>query len=203
MTSKLFAQLYDRMIQNMEKTHFSMARKDLATKIRGTLLEIGTGTGANMAYLEQEGAKVFLEYNPWMLRQALKKSIRKLGDPVLGSSSALPFREGSFDTVLITLVLCSVDDLPMTVQEISRVLKPNGRVLILEHVKSDQFWMAIFQRTMTPIWKHLAGGCHLDRDIDEALRKEFKKAEQKSFQLKKTPFIYGTYEKIKHQSPQK
>jgi ubiquinone/menaquinone biosynthesis C-methylase UbiE len=196
MASKFFAQFYDRMVQGMEKTHFSAVRKILLPNIDGNLLEIGTGTGANIPYLPQGGKKIFLEYNPWMLRQALKKSLREQGEPLLGSSSALPFRDKSFDTVLVTLVLCSVGDLPMTVSEIARVLKPDGRVLILEHVKSEKMWMAALQRTITPIWKHLADGCHLDRDIGGTLQKEFKKVEQRSFTLQHTPFIYGIYEKI-------
>lgn len=195
MPSKLFALFYDRMIQGMEKTHFSAVRKRLLPKIEGDLLEIGTGTGANIPYLDQKGKKVFLEYNPWMVRQALKKSLKQLGEPVIGSGSELPFREHSFDTILITLVLCSVGDLPMTIREMERVLKPEGKILILEHVKSEKKWMAAFQRAVTPVWKHLADGCHLDRDIDGELLKIFRKKEQDRFQLQNTPFIYGVYQK--------
>lgn len=197
MPSKLFALFYDRMIQGMEKTHFSTVRKNLVPKIEGNLLEIGSGTGANIPYLEERGKKVFLEYNPWMLKEALRKSLKKFGEPVLGSASALPFRDHSFDTVLITLVLCSVGDLPMTIREVFRVLTPGGKLLILEHVLSDHTLMATFQRKVTPIWKHLADGCHLDRETDSEIQKAFRKMEQNRFQLHHTPFIYGVYEKTK------
>jgi len=199
MASKIFAHFYDRMIQGMEKAHFSAVRKSLIPNIEGDLLEIGAGTGANIPYLDQRGKKVFLEYSPWMLRKALKKSLKQVGEPVLGSSSALPFRDHSFDTVLVTLVLCSVGDLQMTVKEISRVLNPEGKLLMLEHVKSEKMWMAAFQEAITPIWKHLADGCHLDRDTDGELQKAFRKKEHNTFQIQNTPFIYGTYEKINAQ----
>lgn len=196
MASKLFAQFYDRMIRGMERTYFSPVRKSLMANIEGNLLEIGSGTGANIPYLPPKGQKIFLEYNPWMLRESLKKSLKQLGDPLIGSGSELPFRQEAFETVLITLVLCSVGNLPKTIKEIDRVLKPGGKVLVLEHVVSEKGWMAAIQRAITPVWRHLADGCHLDRDIDGELMKAFHLKEKQRFQIQGTPFIYGVYEKI-------
>ena len=195
MASKLFAQFYDRMIHRMERAYFSPVRKSLMPNIEGDLLEIGSGTGANIDYLPPKGRKVFLEYNPWMVRESLKKSLKELGDPVIGSGSELPFRKGSFDTVLITLVLCSVGNLTKTVEEIDRVLKPGGKVLVLEHVVSEKRWMATIQKAITPIWRHLADGCHLDRDIVGELQTLLTLREQHRFLIQNTPFIYGVYEK--------
>jgi hypothetical protein len=90
-----------------------------------------------------------------------------------------------------------VGNLPKTVEEIDRVLKPGGKVLVLEHVVSEKGWMATIQRAITPIWRHLADGCHLDRDIDRELQIFFGLREQHRFLIQNTPFIYGVYEKIR------
>ncbi len=204
MPSRLFATVYDRLLQGMEQSHFARARQYLLPNVQGDILEIGAGTGANLPYYPptvpsgegpQAGKRVFLEYNPWMLKKALEKSMKRFGDPVLGSAGELPFRDRSFDTVLITLVLCSVQNLEASAREVERVLKPGGRLLILEHVSSDSPWMFGLQKTLTPLWKHLADGCHLDRNIEQSLRQYLVPVEQKRFSLHKTPFILGIWEK--------
>ena len=83
---------------------------------------------------------------------------------VRGVAEQLPFATASFDVVLATLVMCSVVDSPLVLSEVRRVLRPGGRVLMLEHVRSQSPWLAQIQRLVTPCTVRLAGGCHQDRD---------------------------------------
>jgi ubiquinone/menaquinone biosynthesis C-methylase UbiE len=85
---------------------------------------------------------------------------------VLASAEALPFRDGSFDTVLSGLVFCSVPDARRGLDEIRRVLRPDGRLRMLEHVRSTRPWKARFQDRIAPIWLRVSGGCHPNRETE-------------------------------------
>lgn len=89
---------------------------------------------------------------------------------VEAGADALPFNDATFETVVSTLVLCTVPDLPGALREIDRVLAPGGRLLFLEHVRSDDAGLAKWQDRLTPAWKFFARGCHPNRDTASELR---------------------------------
>lgn len=133
----------------------------------GRVLEIGFGTGLNLAYYPEVAEVVAVEPDPHMRRRAAAR-IRSVapGFPVElvpASAEQLPFDDGAFDTVVVCLVLCTVDEPRRALQEAHRVLAPDGQLLMLEHMRSERPAVTWMQHALTPVWRNIAGGCHLDR----------------------------------------
>mmetsp|Transcript_1664 Transcript_1664/g.3406 ORF Transcript_1664/g.3406 Transcript_1664/m.3406 type:complete len:312 (-) Transcript_1664:75-1010(-) len=141
----------------------------------GDVLEIGIGAGPNLKHYNAKNHRVTgLDPNSYMLESAAKKG-RAVGLESLklveGKSEALPFPDNSFDAVVATLVLCTVDDTEAAVAEIARVLKPGGRYLWIEHVLSETDPLLAMQQSMfNPLQLALAGGCNLNRRSGEVIR---------------------------------
>jgi ubiquinone/menaquinone biosynthesis C-methylase UbiE len=150
-----------------ENLGFRQLRRGALRDVRGRALELGIGTGRNLPlYSPQVASVVGIDPDEVMLDQAQERA-RKVPFPVdllLTSAEELPFAEDSFDAVVATLVFCTIPDPMRALQEVRRVLKPNGGFYLFEHVRMKQKPIAWMQEKATPLWKHLAGGCHLDRD---------------------------------------
>ena len=144
----LFAATYDRMSRKSEEAGVRAMREGLLVDAGTRVLEIGGGTGANLA-LYDAGVEslVVTEPEPAMLRRLRDKAREQapLAEIVQAPAEDLPFEDASFDTVVSTLVLCGVDDQVRALGEIRRVIKPGGRLLFLEHVRSDDPALARFQ----------------------------------------------------------
>lgn len=167
--NRLSAALYDRFaMQPSQEAGLADARRDLLADARGDVLEIGAGTGLNLEAYPATGITrlVLAEPHPAMRRRLQPR----LGDaPVVpevvdATAERLPFDDATFDTVTGTLVLCEVEDPAAATREIARVLKPGGRFLFLEHVRSDDPGLARRQDRWAPAWKAFAGGCVCNRD---------------------------------------
>jgi ubiquinone/menaquinone biosynthesis C-methylase UbiE len=140
----------------------------LFSKVAGTVVEIGPGTGANLRYLT--GGKVRwtgVEPNPFM-EGYLRKEAARLGIPIevrVGTAEHLPMPDASADAVISTLVLCSTADQEQAVKEILRVLKPGGRLIFVEHVAAPAGTrLRTLQDVVTPVWKQLGDGCRPNRE---------------------------------------
>ena len=193
---RLFAAVYDPLLARTEKETLSLLRSRLLSGIRGRVLDIGAGTGSNLPFLDLPDTRtVFLDRSPFMLKKGLGKGLSRTGYPVLGSATALPFPDESFDSIVVTLVLCSVDDLSASLGEIRRTLKSEGTLFLMEHVLSDSPPLAAVQRLATPLWKHLAAGCHLDRTTDRSVKALFLEEESWRETLGGLPFHLGRYKK--------
>lgn len=158
--------VYDVAMKPLEKTRFEKIRAGLVRKAQGRVLEIGFGTGANFRYYRNVEQVDAIEPNPAMGKQAVKR-IKKIRIPIRlyqAKAEQLPFADNSFDSVVATLVFCTIPEPVRALQEIQRVSKPGGKLLLFEHVKMDQKMMGKTQEALTPIWKKLCDGCHLDRD---------------------------------------
>jgi ubiquinone/menaquinone biosynthesis C-methylase UbiE len=145
---KFFAATYDRLSRKNEELGVRALRQSLLGDARGSVLEIGGGTGANLPFYEGEvESLVVTEPEPAMLRRLQRKAREQapLAKILRAPAEDLPFEDSSFDTVVSTLVLCGVDDQQRALREIRRVLKPGGRLLFLEHVRSDDPKFARFQ----------------------------------------------------------
>ena len=171
---KMFAFFYDKLMGPLEKKWIARVRKKIVSGLEGKVLEIGAGTGANFPYYSKEKVErvVSLEPNPYMLDQA-KRRAKEFELPVefhQGIAETLPFNDGEFDTVVATLVLCSVSDPHKVFQEMRRVCKQGGRIVLFEHVRTELKSLAALQDVLTPAWKRLCDGCHLNRDTGRYMK---------------------------------
>ena len=157
--------LYDFCGGRMEK-HFVAHRRKALGHVRGRLLEIGGGTGFNLPHYPRDIEElVITEPAPGMLERARRRAA-ETDLPVTmlqASAEQLPFEDESFDTVVSTLVLCSVEDVDRALAEIHRVLRPGGQLLFVEHVRSDDPRTAKWQDRLERPWMVFADGCHPNR----------------------------------------
>jgi ubiquinone/menaquinone biosynthesis C-methylase UbiE len=137
--ARIFAATYDRQIKRAEKAGLAAIRQALISEASGQVLEIGGGTGANLAYYGPAVIALTITEPEVSMLKRLERRVRAeaAGTTVLRAPAEdLPFDDGTFDAVVSTLVLCGVDDQPRAIREIRRVLRPEGRLLFLEHVRS-------------------------------------------------------------------
>jgi len=169
---RLLAASYDHLLARTERQFLGRWRRELLATARGDLLEIGAGTGLNLPHYDLSTTRpVLSEPDPYM-RQQLQRKISRAGAPVrvtAWQAEAIAMPDESFDTIVSTLVLCSVTDLHASLREISRLLRPGGQLLFLEHIASDQPATRRWQRRIEPAWKFCAGNCHLTRDTRTAM----------------------------------
>jgi len=173
----VYAAVYDRMLSRAETHGLAVRRRRLLAMAGGRVLEIGAGTGLNLPHYYGIEHLTLLEPDAAMRRRLLERlGSSALGPEVLHAEvhdagiDEAPFPDGSFDTVVSTLVLCTVPDLDSAVDRIRRLLVPNGRLLFLEHVVAGG-WLGRAQRVAAPLWARVVPGCHLDRDVTGALRR--------------------------------
>jgi SAM-dependent methyltransferase len=166
----IFAALYDPLGTSAERRWMGGRRRRLLTGARGAVLEIGGGTGANLAHYRDVDRVTIAEPDPFM-RSRIGPKLEDARVPVEVSAAgaeALPFPDGSFDTVVSTLVLCTVPDQGAALDEVRRILRPGGRLLFIEHVRAAGS-MARWQDRLEPLWRRLFGGCHPNRDTVAAI----------------------------------
>jgi ubiquinone/menaquinone biosynthesis C-methylase UbiE len=145
----------------------------LFSELSGTVLEIGSGAGANLHYLPTTGIKwIGVDPNPFMQPHLVEGAHRldfkiELRD---GTAEKLPAADESVDFVISTLVLCSVMDQKRALEEVARVLKPGGKLLFIEHVAARRgSWLHRIQHLVKPLWRRMGDGCHPDRETRMAL----------------------------------
>lgn len=167
----VFARFYGLLERAMAKTERPY-REETAGGARGRVLEVGAGTGANLEHYPEGPRPVLLEYNPHMLKALRRRAEVSPRAPMLvrASAQALPFRSGTFDTVVASLVLCSVPDPAGAASEIGRVLADDGELRFYEHVRASEPGLARKQDRWERVWGRFSGGCHPNRDALETLR---------------------------------
>lgn len=147
-------------------------REKVVPAATGRVLEIGVGTGMNFGYYSAIDSLDGIEPDPHMLKRARART-EGLPFPVelaqVGAEQ-LPYPAASFDTVVLTWVLCTIPDPGAAIGETHRVLKPGGRMLWVEHTRSRYTVAGTLQDALTPLWKIIGGGCHLNRDSVDLIR---------------------------------
>jgi ubiquinone/menaquinone biosynthesis C-methylase UbiE len=168
----VFAAAYDAAARPLERAILGERRARLLTGLDGQVLDVGAGTGANLPYLEKASRVVVAEPDPAMRRRLAARLIRATVPAELASDAAerLRYADGSFDAVVFTLVLCSVASPDRALAEARRVLRPSGRLIVLEHVRGSG-GLARWQDRLTPVWSRLNAGCHLARDTFAAIER--------------------------------
>lgn len=166
----LSARLYDAVLSVAERAALGRWREELLAQARGVVLEIGAGTGANLPFYPSAVERLLLLEPDPAMRARLVQRTPAAGTVLSGSARQLPLATDSVDTVVSTLVLCSVGDPAPAVAELRRVLRPGGQLLVLEHVAAtDGSRTRVAQHLLTPAWSRIAGGCSLARDTRRAL----------------------------------
>jgi len=164
--SRRFAEWYDFFMRPLEKRKFKRIREGLLSKADGYVLEIGSGTGINFPLYKSVEKVVATEPSTYMINKSiekLKQSSVKI-ELVKADAENLPFADNSFDTVVATLVLCTIPNPNQAIKEMLRVCKPEGKLLFFEHVKMENQFLAALQEWLTPAWNRICDGCCLNRD---------------------------------------
>jgi ubiquinone/menaquinone biosynthesis C-methylase UbiE len=188
---RVFAAGYDKFMAGTEKAGLADHRRKLLARTRGRVLEVGGGTGANLPFYGNEVEEVVITEPEEPMARRLE---RKLGDSsvparvVRAPAEQLPFEDTSFDFVVSTLVLCTVKDPARALAEIHRVLKPEGQLLFVEHVRSDSAKLARWQDRFNVISKRIGHGCNCNRPTRENIEGAgFSIADIEHDQLPKAP----------------
>jgi SAM-dependent methyltransferase len=186
---RAFAAFYDRGLRATEENGLGDMRTELLAGANGRVVEIGAGTGVNLdlygpgiedlTLIEPDphmGARLREKLAAREERHAASAPLEELppgGEPpvrlVAAPAEAMPFDEDSFDTAVATLVLCTVPDPAAAITELARVLKPGGRLLFIEHVRSDDADRARWQDRLEKPWRFMADGCYCNRDTEATL----------------------------------
>jgi len=172
-----YAAIYDPLISKSGEKKLAPIRRFVAGGASGRVLELGCGTGANLAFYDWQKveALVATDPDPFMLQRAEAK-VAAL-DPAVRAkvtlrevpAESLPFEDASFDCIVATLVFCTVADLDRSLAEAYRVLEPGGSLRLAEHVASAGFEARV-QRLVQPIYGWIAADCHLNRHTEDAVR---------------------------------
>jgi len=166
---RLFARFYDRAMADTEAAGLSERRHELLAEARGRTVELGAGTGVNLAHYPEAVAELILtEPFPPMAKQ-LRERAGPAATVIEASADALPIPDSSVDTAVATLMLCTVDDIDATLGEVARILKPGGRLLFVEHVRSSDPGVARWQDRLEGPWRFIGHGCHPNRDTVAAI----------------------------------
>lgn len=165
-SDRIFPWVIDKL---MARDVMSEQRRHVLAPVRGDVLEIGFGTGLNLPFYPAAVDRLtVVDPNAGMHRRAaqrIKESKLSIDAVTLRADGALPLDENRFDTVVSTWTMCSIPDLPRALVELTRVLKPGGKLVFVEHGLSPDKPVASWQNRLNPIHQWLGDGCHLDRDI--------------------------------------
>jgi ubiquinone/menaquinone biosynthesis C-methylase UbiE len=169
-----FARHYDQFIGRMEQAWLRDARARLLDGLHGTVLELGAGTGRNLAHYPDTVERLVLTEPSSTMRDQLATHLDRLRpgievEIVDATADRLPLGDDEADAVVSTLVLCSVPALGPAVAEVRRVLRPGGELRLIEHVAAERPWARRIQRALDPAWSWLEGSCHLDHETRVAL----------------------------------
>jgi ubiquinone/menaquinone biosynthesis C-methylase UbiE len=190
---RIFAAFYDRMLSGTEEAGLADRRHALLAEARGKVLEIGAGTGLNIEHYPAAVEEiVFTEPEPPMAKrlEARLAAAGRDGRVVRTGAEQLPFADDSFDTVVSTLVLCTVADPERALAEINRVLRPGGKLLFLEHVRAHDPKLARWQDRFAPAWRKFGHGCNCNRPTPDLIRGAgFEPVEIEEGELPKSPPI--------------
>jgi ubiquinone/menaquinone biosynthesis C-methylase UbiE len=169
----VFAAIYDRLNRRGEKLTMGRLRRELVAQAHGRTLEIGAGTGANIPHYPERVEELILAEPFEPMRRNLERKLRESGRSARtldSSAEKIPLEDESVDTVVSTLVLCTVDFPDLALAEVARVLRPDGQLLFIEHVRSQSPRAARWQDRLETPWRHFAAGCRCNRDTINSIK---------------------------------
>ena len=190
--------LIDLAMRNRDTTRL---RAECLPQARGDVLEIGIGSGLNLRFYSPEVRHVYgVDPSVELQRMAAERTSAVPFEVTFLQQSAeepLPFADSSIDTVVVTWTLCSIPNPVLALQQIRRVLKASGRMIYIEHGRSTDTGVTVWQDWITPVWRRIGGGCHLNRKVDDLIGAAgFHISEQKTFYLPGPRPMTYTYQGI-------
>jgi len=161
----------DFAMRNPETTRL---RAEWLPRARGDVLEVGIGSGLNLPFYSSEVRRIY-GIDPSIELQRMARA-RLAANPIevefftQSAEKPLPLPEASVDTAVLTWTICSIPNATEALRQIKRALRPNGQLIFLEHGRAPDRGVSAWQDRLTPIWKRIAGGCHLNRKIDDLIK---------------------------------
>jgi ubiquinone/menaquinone biosynthesis C-methylase UbiE len=194
----LLPRIIDLAMRNEETARL---RADWVPLARGEVLEVGIGSGLNLPFYSSDVQRVY-GVDPSVELQRIARG-RVVAAPVeveflsQSAEEPLPLADASIDTVVTTWTLCSIANAPKALREMKRVLKASGRLVFLEHGRAPDAGVADWQERITPLWKNITGGCHLNRKIDDLITAAgFRITELKTFYVRGPRPMTYTYQGV-------
>jgi ubiquinone/menaquinone biosynthesis C-methylase UbiE len=170
MWSRVFAFIYEPSLWLGEVAGMRRRRRTLLRGATGRVVEIGAGTGLNVAHYPDGLDELVLTEPEPAMRARLTRRVRGDAEVVDAPAERLPLPDASVDTVVATLVLCTVDEPEHALREIKRVLRPGGQLLFIEHVRASSSFLAAWQDRLAKPWRSFAAGCHCNRPTVDVMR---------------------------------
>ena len=188
----IFPKLLDKVMSN---GYMSKARVAVLSEVSGNVFEVGFGTGLNLEHYPDSVKKITTaDINPGMNKKALKRiQLSKIEvDHNVINGESLPFEEELFDSVVCTWTLCSIEKVDQALQEFRRVMKPEARFYFVEHGLADDPKVQKWQNRLTPFWKRIGDGCHLNRNIKELIQdNHFQFSTFENYYMEESPRFAG------------
>jgi SAM-dependent methyltransferase len=199
---RLFTAWYGAGMRRIDELGLRETRREVLAGASGRTLDIGTGTGSNLPLFPSDVEELILaepdRHMTRVLRQKLKETTWPDIELVQAPAESLPFADSSFDCVTCTMVLCTVPEPAEALVEVARVLKPGGKFLFLEHVRSEDPGFARRQDRLEKPWRFIADGCHCNRDSLATIRaspltvESFKRGHMPLAPMIMKPLVYGS-----------
>jgi len=200
--SRLFGLSYDRFMSGMEKRYLRARRARLLSPLKGRILEVGVGTGINFEHYSGDIEVVGIEPSPYMMPQAMKRrEVLLFPDKITLHHVGCSYPEmeqliepSSLDAVVCTLVLCTIPDPGKALGNFRKWLKPGGKLVVIEHIRSHDHFKGRMQDLVNPLWARMAEGCQLNRSTDMLiLQSGFSLLQEERFRIG-IPFYEALYE---------
>jgi len=171
---KLFAKFYDTFMHGFEKSLFKK-RKELLSNLKGTILGVGEGTGVNFQFYSDSTQIIAVEPSIPMLEKAKlkakdKKNITFYNYSINDTALNKQLEENSIDAIVCTLVLCTIDKPNLALSNFKKWLKPNGKLIVMEHIHASKPINKVVQNIINPTWKLIGEGCNLNRNTDYLIK---------------------------------
>lgn len=199
-TKYVLPRLIDLAMRNRDTTRL---RSESVPHAQGDVIEIGIGSGLNLPFYSSGVRRIYgVDPSAELQRFASKRASTVPFEVTFLRQSAeepMPFEDSSIDTIVMTWSLCSIPNPAAALLQMKRVLKPEGRMFFIEHGRSADPKEEVWQDRITPLWKAIGGGCHLNRKIDDLIRAAgFQITEQKNFYLPGPHIMTYTYQGVAH-----
>ncbi len=182
---KIFAHSYDSIMASVE-VKLSKRRQDLLSPLVGNILDVGGGTGINLKFYNSEVDILLIDPSKEMIRKASKKfesktNVTFIECGVNDEALKLRLKQKSLDYIVCTLVLCTIPDPNIALLNFKKWLKPNGRLIVLEHIHHNHAIHAKWQNAINPIWNKIGEGCNLNRKTDTLIKQNGFKVEKEAY----------------------